>query len=31
MPKRIFRIREGELLLDIASYGRGGPVRREVD
>jgi hypothetical protein len=26
MPKRIFRIREGEPpLLDIASYGRGGP------
>jgi Relaxase/Mobilisation nuclease domain len=25
MPKRIFRIREGEPLLDIASYGRAGP------
>ena len=25
MPKRIFRIREGEPLLDIVSYGRGGP------
>jgi relaxase-like protein len=25
MPKRTFRIREGELLLDIASYGRRGP------
>jgi hypothetical protein len=26
MPKqRTFRIREGEPLLDIASYGRGGP------
>jgi Relaxase/Mobilisation nuclease domain len=24
MPKRIFRIREGEPLLDIVSYGRGG-------
>src|SRR5882757_7679522 len=24
MPKRTFRIREGEPLLDIASYGRGG-------
>jgi hypothetical protein len=25
MPKRTFRIREGEPLLDVASYGRGGP------
>jgi hypothetical protein len=25
MPKRIFRIREAEPLLDIVSYGRGGP------
>ena len=25
MSKRIFRIREGEPLLDIVSYGRGGP------
>jgi Relaxase/Mobilisation nuclease domain len=25
MPKRNFRIRDGEPLLDIASYGRGGP------
>jgi hypothetical protein len=25
MPKRTFRIREGEPLLDIASYGRGAP------
>lgn len=25
MPKRLFRIREGEPLLDIVSYGRGGP------
>jgi hypothetical protein len=25
MPKRVFRIREGEPLLDIVSYGRGGP------
>jgi hypothetical protein len=25
MPKRIFRIRLGEPLLDVASYGRGGP------
>src|SRR5277367_6108181 len=25
MPKRTFRIRVGEPLLDIASYGRGGP------
>src|ERR1700734_2475102 len=25
MPKRTFRIREGEPLLDIASYGRRGP------
>jgi Relaxase/Mobilisation nuclease domain len=25
MTRRIFRIREGEPLLDIASYGRGGP------
>src|SRR3984957_19415871 len=25
MSKRTFRIREGEPLLDIASYGRGGP------
>ena len=25
MPKRTFRIREDEPLLDIASYGRGGP------
>src|SRR6202034_3449889 len=24
MPQRTFRIREGEPLLDIASYGRGG-------
>jgi hypothetical protein len=24
MPKRVFRIREGEPLLDIVSYGRGG-------
>jgi hypothetical protein len=28
MPKRTFRIREGEPLLDIASYGRGGPHER---
>jgi hypothetical protein len=26
MPKRTLRIREGEPLLDIASYGRGGPL-----
>jgi hypothetical protein len=26
MPKRTFRIREGQPLLDIASYGRGGPL-----
>ena len=25
MPQRTFRIREGEPLLDIVSYGRGGP------
>jgi hypothetical protein len=25
MPKRTFRIREGEPLLDIVSLGRGGP------
>lgn len=25
MPKRIFRVRDGEPLLDIVSYGRGGP------
>src|ERR1700735_3338006 len=25
MPKRTFKIREGEPLLDIASYGRSGP------
>jgi hypothetical protein len=25
MPKRVFRIREGEPLLDIVGYGRGGP------
>src|SRR5450755_2899292 len=25
MSKRIFRIREGEALLDVVSYGRGGP------
>jgi Relaxase/Mobilisation nuclease domain len=25
MPKRTFRIREGEPLFDIVSYGRGGP------
>lgn len=25
MSKRVFRIREGEPLLDIVSYGRGGP------
>lgn len=25
MPKRVFRIREGEPLLDIVSFGRGGP------
>ena len=25
MPKRLFRIREGEPLLDVVSYGRGGP------
>jgi hypothetical protein len=25
MPKRVFRIREDEPLLDIVSYGRGGP------
>ena len=24
MSKRIFRVREGEPLLDIVSYGRGG-------
>jgi hypothetical protein len=29
MPKRTFRIREGEPLLDIASYGRGGPRQTE--
>jgi hypothetical protein len=28
MPKRTFRIRDGEPLLDIVSYGRGGP--REI-
>ena len=26
MPKRVLRIREGEPLLDIVSYGRGGPL-----
>jgi Relaxase/Mobilisation nuclease domain len=26
MPKRTFRIREGEPLLDVVSYGRGGPA-----
>lgn len=25
MPKRVFRIREGEPLLDVVSYGRSGP------
>lgn len=25
MPKRVFRVREGEPLFDIVSYGRGGP------
>jgi hypothetical protein len=25
VPKRVFRVREGEPLLDIVSYGRGGP------
>jgi hypothetical protein len=30
MPKRTFRIREGEPLLDIASYGRGGPYATSV-
>jgi len=25
MPKRVFRVREGEPLLDIVSYVRGGP------
>ena len=25
MPKRVFRVPEGEPLLDIVSYGRGGP------
>ena len=25
MPKRTFRIRGGEPLLDVASYGRGSP------
>jgi hypothetical protein len=25
MPKRVFRVRAGEPLLDIVSYGRGGP------
>ncbi len=25
MPRRLFRIREGEPLLDLISYGRGGP------
>jgi hypothetical protein len=30
MPKRIFRIREGEPLLDIVSYGRGGPHETSV-
>jgi hypothetical protein len=25
VPKRIFRVREGKPLLDIVSYGRGGP------
>jgi hypothetical protein len=25
MPKRTFRIREGELLFDLVSHGRGGP------
>ena len=29
MTKRIFRIREGEPLLDIASHGRGGPRETE--
>jgi hypothetical protein len=29
MPKRTFRIREGEPLLDIASYGRSGPRETE--
>jgi hypothetical protein len=29
MPKRTFRIREGEPLLDIASYGRGGSRETE--
>jgi hypothetical protein len=29
MPKRTFRIREGEPLLDIVSYGRGGPRETE--
>jgi hypothetical protein len=31
MPKRIFRIREGEPLLDIVSYGRGGPRETGID
>jgi len=31
MPKRIFRIREGEPLLDIASYGRKGGLELETD
>ena len=29
MPKRTFRIREGEPLLDVASYGRGGPRKTD--
>jgi hypothetical protein len=30
MPKRVFRIRVGEPLLDVASYGRGGPHETSV-
>jgi hypothetical protein len=30
MPKRTFRIRQGEPLLDIVSYGRGGPHETSV-
>ena len=26
MSKRTFRIREGQPLLDVVSYGRGGPT-----
>jgi hypothetical protein len=30
MPKRTFRIREGEPLLDVVSYGRGGPAGAQL-